>query len=179
MVEAATTTSPVSAATVNAAMPEGRLTTGRASPPCAGSTQSAAFGSPFSVAPGSGRAEVNSSEPSGAQAGEDSPGALRVSRWAGRSPLGSTSQSADCHFFFSASRVCTEIARRVPSADRARPPIRGRAMKSASRWNGVGPGPSSVGCSDVPADWLTGAYSSRAAGVGNTVVSRPPAPRPG
>jgi hypothetical protein len=109
-------------------MPDGRLTTGRASPPVAGSTHSAALGSPFSVAPGSGRAEVNSSEPSGAQAGEDSPGALRVSRWAGRSPAGWTSHSADCHFFFSASSVCTEIASRVPSADSASAPIRGSAM---------------------------------------------------
>ena len=141
MVAAATTTSPVSAATANAAIPAGRLTHGpRLAAAARAGTHSAGFGSPSSVAPGSGRAEVNSSEPSGAQAGEDSPGALRVSRRAGRSPAGSTSHSADCHFFFSASRVCTETASRVPSADRARPPIRGSATKSASRWNGLGRG---------------------------------------
>src|SRR5690606_31314162 len=115
-----------------------------------------------SAAPGSGRVEVNSSEPSGAQTGEDSPGALRVSRRAGRSPAGSTSHSADCHFFPAASSVATEIASREPSSDSASAPMRGSAAKSASRAKGP-PGPSDAGVSDAGAsgdsDGLTGTCS--------------------
>ena len=117
-------------------MPPGRPSTGRASPPPGGRLHSIGLGSPASVAVGSGRAEVNSSEPSGAQTGEDSPGALRVSRRAGRAPAGSTSHSADCHFFFAGSSVATETASREPSTDSASAPIRGSAAKSASRANG-------------------------------------------
>src|SRR3954447_8432216 len=120
MVAAATTTSPVSAATAKPAIPDERVTTGRASPP-AGRLQSAGLGSPSSFAPGTGRVEVNSRAPSGRNAGEDSPGALRVSRRAGAVPAGSTSHRADCHFLFSPSSVATETTRRDPSADRARP----------------------------------------------------------
>src|SRR4051812_49534456 len=104
MVAADTTTSPVSAATAKPAMPAERVTTGRASPPPAGRFHSAGVGSPFSFAPGTGRVEVNSREPSGSQAGEDSPGALRVSRRAAAAPAGAAPHTADSPLFFSPSR---------------------------------------------------------------------------
>jgi hypothetical protein len=154
MVAAATTTSPLPAATVKEAIPAGRVRTGRASPPSAGRLHRAGVGSPSSFAPGTGRAEVNSSEPSGAHIGEDSPGALRVSRRARRAPSGSTSQSADCHFFPSASSVCTEMASRRPSGERANAPTRGRATKAARSANGPLAGSAGAG-----AGWLTGAFS--------------------
>jgi hypothetical protein len=144
MAEAVTTTSPVSAATLTAPIPPGWVSTSRASPPSAGRLHSAGFGSspapvpdPFSAS-GSGRAEVNSSEPSGAHAGADSPGALRVRRRAGRRPSGSTSHRADCHVVRSASRVCTATASRRPSAERASPATRGRATKAARSAKGEG-----------------------------------------
>jgi hypothetical protein len=114
-------------------MPPGRASTRRASPPPAGSAHSAGRGSspfpfPFpDAASGSGRAEVKSSVPSGDQPGEDSPGALRVSRRAGRPPAGSISHTADCHFVRSEFSVWTATASRVPSGDSARLPSRGSA----------------------------------------------------
>jgi hypothetical protein len=77
-------------------MPPGRVPTIRASPPAAGSSQSAA-GASSSLAsspPGSGRAETNSTSPSGVKAGARSPLVLRVSRRAGAAPDASISQSA-------------------------------------------------------------------------------------
>src|SRR3954454_21757787 len=99
MVEATTATSPLSAATANPETPPLRESTSRASPPPGGRAHSDGFGSPFfsAGAAGSGRAEVNNNEPSGPHVGEDSPGALRVSRCAGRRPAGSTSHRADTH----------------------------------------------------------------------------------
>ena len=85
--------------------PACRATTGPDSPPAArastrgspagGSTHSAASSSSPSPS-GSGRAEVNSSEPSGRNAGADSPFSDRVSR-TGSPPSSGTSQSADTY----------------------------------------------------------------------------------
>ena len=73
------------------AIPPGRVSTSRASPPSAGRLHRAGFGSPSSpVAAGSGRAEVNSSEPSGAQEGSKTKSPSRETRRAHSSPVGST-----------------------------------------------------------------------------------------
>ena len=88
---------------------------------------------------GSGRAEVNSSEPSGRNAAPLSPLALRVSRRAGRSPVGSTSHSAVTYLVRLGFSVCTAVTSRVPSGESARPEPRGRSTYASRSWKGVGP----------------------------------------
>jgi hypothetical protein len=69
----------------------------RASPPWAGRSQSAdpdSLVEPVDAPSGSGRAEVNRRSPDRVKTADDSPLAERVSRRAGASPAGSTSQRA-------------------------------------------------------------------------------------
>ena len=56
-----------------------------------------------------------------------SPFALRVSRRAGSSPVGSTSHSAVTNLVFLASSVATAVTSRVPSGDSTSPLSRGMA----------------------------------------------------
>ena len=126
---AETTTVPESAATWTSSMPPGREATTRASPPSAGSSHSSVSSVwSSSSSAGSGRAEVNSSEPSGRKAAPASPFALRVRRRAGRSPAGSVSQSAVTYLVRLEFSVCTAVTSRVPSGDRVRPAPRGSSM---------------------------------------------------
>ncbi len=124
MVSEASTIVPASAATRVAPMPPARDAITRASPPAAGSSQSSVVSS-SSSAVGSGRAEVNSSEPSGRKTGLPSPFALRVSRRAGSLPSGSTSHSEVTKRVRFGSSVCTAVTSRVPSGDRLSPAPRG------------------------------------------------------
>ncbi|MEJ7702962.1 MAG: hypothetical protein WKF47_04595 [Geodermatophilaceae bacterium] len=126
---ATTATASLLRAATMADTPPGRDSSSRASPPPAGKAHSPGFGSSASLAAsGSGRAELNSNSPLGANTGEASPDALRVSRRASFLPLGSTSQSAVCHFFFSGSSIATAVTSRDPSWDSASPPSRGMAL---------------------------------------------------
>jgi hypothetical protein len=84
------------------------------------------------LAVGSGRAETNSSAPSGVNTGCDSPLPDLVNRRGSRAPAGSISHSADWYFLPSGPGCDTAVTRRVPSGARARPPSRGVAMKWAS-----------------------------------------------
>ena len=77
-------------------------------------------------APGSGRREVNSSDPSGRNRGLASPSADRVSRRGGPPP-GSIRHRLVRYFFPSALRVCTAAASQLPSGDSRSDPIRGMA----------------------------------------------------
>src|SRR5579875_2384026 len=109
-------------------MPYGLLATCLASPPAAGSSQSAAWSSSGSVTAGSGRLELNSTPPSGRNVAADSPGADRVSRRAARTPAGSSSHSALTYFLPSADLVATEVTSREPSVASAKPDRRGSEM---------------------------------------------------
>ena len=101
----------------------------RASPPPAGSSHSAVTSSSFSsgARSGSGRVEVNSSEPSRAKAPTVSPGAERVSRAGGSAPVGSSRQIDERNFLPSGAGRCTAITSCVPSGDRRSPERRGSA----------------------------------------------------
>ena len=130
---APTTIPPASLATSAAVTPPGSAATTRASPPDAGSSQSAAT-SPRSpsglvAAAGSGRLEVNSSDPSGRKRGLPSPSADLVSRRAGP-PCASILQMLVRYFFLSALRVCTAAASQVPSGASRSAVTRGSATKS-------------------------------------------------
>ncbi len=122
-----TTTVPDPAATSTWSTPPARVATTRASPPSAGSSQSRETSSSSSSEAGSGRAEVNSSEPSGRNAAPPSPFALRVRRRAGRSPAGSTSHSAVTHLVRLGFSVWTAVTSRLPSGDSRSPAPRGRS----------------------------------------------------
>src|SRR3984885_7476251 len=137
----ATTMVPASLATSAAAIPPGSLTTGLASPSPAGSSHSAATsGAAPSCrawsAPGSGRLEVNSSDPSGRKRGLASPSADLVSRRGGPPP-GSIRQTLVRYFLPSALRVWMAAASQPPSGESRSAPIRGIATKSPRSWNGV------------------------------------------
>ena len=131
------TTVPARRATTGADRPPGRVPTGRASPPRAGRHHSAVGGS-SSVSPGADREARNSRSPSGVNAASCSSDPPRVSRRAGRAPSGSISQSAVWCRVPSVSRVVTPTTSRVPSGESTRPEQRGRAVKAARSWNGVG-----------------------------------------
>ncbi len=88
-----TATVPLSRATTTPPMPPGREATTRASP-VRGRSHSMLGTSSSPLPSGSGRAEVNSTSPSGVNTGLPSPLALRVRRRAGSAPVGSTSHSA-------------------------------------------------------------------------------------
>ena len=114
--------------------PPGSAATARASPPAAGSSQSAATSpespsGPF-VAAGSGRLEVNSSDPSGRNRGLPSPSADLVSRRAGP-PCASIRQMLVRYFFLSALSVCIAAASQVPSGASRSAVTRGSATKPA------------------------------------------------
>ena len=125
-----TTTVPAPDATRTSLIPPGRVATTRASPPPDGSSQSwlLASSSSSTSSSGSGRAEVNSSDPSGRKAAPPSPLALRVSRRAGASPAGSTSQSAVTYFVRLGFSVETAVTNLPPSGESTRPEPRGRSM---------------------------------------------------
>lgn len=129
---APTTIAPASLATSAAVTPPGSAATTRASPPAAGNSQSAATspesGSFFAPA-GSGRLEVNSSDPSGRKRGLPSPSADLVGRRAGP-PCASILQMLVRYFFLSALRVCTAAASQVPSGVSRSAVTRGTATKS-------------------------------------------------
>ena len=137
---------PASLATSAAVTPPGRAATTRASPPAAGSSHSAATSSPEPAPPsgpvffrpGSGRLEVNSSDPSGRKRGLPSPSADRVSRRAGP-PWVSIRQMLVRYFFLSALSVCTAAASQVPSGASRSAATRGIATKSLRSWKGVEP----------------------------------------
>jgi hypothetical protein len=125
---------PAWLATSAAAIPPGSLAIGLASPSPAGSSHSEA---PSEVvpscralsAPGSGRFEVNSSDPSGRKRGLASPSADRVSRRAWP-PCGSIRHTLVRYFLPSALRVWIAAASQLPSGDSRSAPIRGIATKS-------------------------------------------------
>src|SRR5258708_6342940 len=96
--------------------PPGGAATWQASPRPGGRSKSAdlAGASALSVlAPGAGRLEVNSSEPSGRNSGPDSPSADRVSR-AGGAPLVSIRQMLVTYLLGSGPRLCTTAASQLP-----------------------------------------------------------------
>ena len=113
-------------------IPAGGSATRRASPPPAGSSHRRAT-SPSGLGVGRrprgrARAEVNSSDPSGRKAALASPGAERVSRRGAASPAGSSSHRALRTSCRRGPAVATEVTRRAPSGERARPATRGRAQ---------------------------------------------------
>ena len=123
-----TATVSARAAVTTESIPPGREPTTRASPPPAGSSHRwRGVSSLPSSASGSGRAETKSTSPPGVNAGAPSPFALRVSRRAGASPVGSTSHSAVTNAVRLGLSVATVVTRRVPSGDSASPPTRGSA----------------------------------------------------
>ena len=101
-------------------MPPGRAAACLASPPPAGSSQSAAWSpasrplSALSGRSGSGRLVVNSSAPSGRNLGFPSPSADLVSL-AGGPPAVSIRQMLVMYFFLSGPRDWTAAASQVPS----------------------------------------------------------------
>ncbi|PQM44008.1 hypothetical protein C1Y40_05834 [Mycobacterium talmoniae] len=107
------------------ATPPGIASTSLASPPPDGSRHSAAGG--LSVSSALPRAETNSRSPSAVNAGDDSPCAPRVSRRAGWSPCGSSSQIAAMYSVRLSLSSATVVTSRVPSAETARPDTRGSA----------------------------------------------------
>ena len=132
---------PLSLATSAAATPPGSAVTTLASPPAAGSSHSELTFPPEEArraapAPGSGRFEVKSSDPSGRKRGLPSPSADLVSRRDGP-PWGSMRQMLVRYFFRSALSVCTVAASQLPSGDNRRPVIRGTAAKSVRSANGL------------------------------------------
>src|SRR5207237_10637879 len=94
--------------------------------------------SPF-LASGSGRAEVNTTEPSGRKAAPVSPLAERVSRRGGAAPAGSSCHRAERNFVPSGATVATDVTRRDPSGESPTPEARGSASE-VSRSEGVTPG---------------------------------------
>src|SRR5271165_1244015 len=160
-----TTIPPASLATSTAVTPPGRAATTRASPPAAGSSHSAATSSesplgPVLFRPGSGRLEVNSSDPSGRKRGLASPSADRVSRRAGP-PWVSIRQMLVRYFLASALSVCTAAASQVPSGASRSVATRGIATKSLRSWNGVEPALTSSSRSNVDMQQF-GSYPHRA-----------------
>src|SRR5262245_60442611 len=129
---ARTRTDPAFAATTAPPTPPGYRASGRASRP-AGSDHSAASSSSPSA-----REDTNSSEPSGRNAGDDSPFADQVSRTASRRPAGSTSHREATYFALFASGWSTAATRREPSGLSARPVTRGSAATAARSANAVG-----------------------------------------
>src|ERR687898_1082770 len=147
----ASTTAPLPLATTIRSTPPGRVATTSASPPPAGRLQSAAGASSSSgsSASGSGRADTNRRDPSGVKQAPDSPLALRVSRRAGRSPVGSTSHRAVTYFVRLGLSVVTPVTRRAPSKDSASPLRRGSATYASRSWKGLvdaAPAVSSLTC---------------------------------
>src|SRR6516165_11026319 len=135
------TTVPASLAASAAATPPGSAATTLASPPPGGSSHSAATSAggpsfPDLSAPGSGRPDVNSRDPSGRNRGLASPSADRVSRRGGP-PSVSIRQMLVRYFFRSALSVCTAAASQLPSGDSRSAVTRGIATKAARSWNGV------------------------------------------
>ena len=126
-----TTTVPLAAATSAAATPPGSVATTRASPPPGGSSHSFApsAAAPSGLLPGSGRREVNSSEPSGRNRGLASPSADLVSRRGG-APWVSIRQMLVRYFLPSALSVCTAAASQLPSGASRSAATRGMARKS-------------------------------------------------
>src|SRR5581483_4354404 len=113
-----------------AATPPGSVVSTCASPPPAGSSQRAGLSLSLSLpASGSGRREVNSSEPSGRNTGPASPSADLVSLRGGP-PWASMRQMLVRYFFLSGLRVCTAAASHVLSGDKVIDPTRGIAIKS-------------------------------------------------
>ena len=104
----------------------------------AGRLHSAGFGSPSSVAPGSGRAEVNSSEPSGRPGGRGLAGGA-AGQPPGR-PLAGGIDLPQRRLPLLLLRVQRLHRDREPRAvgGQGQPPIRGSATKSASRRTGWG-----------------------------------------
>src|SRR5215203_2660249 len=135
----ASKTAPLPLATTTPSTPPGRVATTSASPPPAGRLQSAAGASSSSAssASGSGRADTNRRDPSGVKRAPDSPLALRVSRRAGRSPVGSTSHRAVTYFVRLGLSVVTPVTRRAPSNDSASPLRRGSATYASRSWKGL------------------------------------------
>ncbi len=129
---------PAPRAASAAVTPPGRAAMTLASPPPGGSSHRAAVSAdtPSWLAPGSGRLDVNSSDPSGRNRGLASPSADRVSRRAGPPP-GSTRHRLVRYFFPSALSVCTAAASQSPSGDNRRAVTRGIAANSVRSWNGV------------------------------------------
>ncbi|HEX2745592.1 MAG TPA: hypothetical protein VHO07_18530 [Streptosporangiaceae bacterium] len=121
--------------------PPGSAASTLASPPADGRSQSELTSAPEPsgralAAPGSGRREVNSSDPSGRKRGLLSPSADLVSRRAGP-PWVSIRQMLVRYFFRSALSVCTVAASQFPSGDSRSVPTRGTATNSVSSPNGV------------------------------------------
>ncbi len=136
------TMAPLPRAASTAATPPGRAAITLASPPAAGSSHSELTSSAEPLVwalptPGSGRFEVNSSDPSGRKRGLPSPSADRVSRRAGP-PCVSIRQMLVRYFFRSALSVCTAAASQLPSGASRKAPTRGMAAKSLRSPNGVG-----------------------------------------
>ena len=119
---------PVSLATSAALTPPGGAAMILASPPPGGSSHSAAASPSLlgALAPGSGRLEVNNSDPSGRNRGLASPSADRVSLRDGP-PWVSIRQMLVRYVFRSGLSVCTAAASQLPSGASRNAPIRGIA----------------------------------------------------
>ena len=174
MVSLRSTTSPEPRATTRPESPPGRVATTRASPPPGGRAHSAPFGrSGPSATSGSGRADVNSSVPSGVKAPSFSPSTERVRRRAGRAPVGSTSHRAVTKRVASGSRVCRPVTSRVPSGDSSSPPVRGSAWKASRSAKGL------VGSSPAGRSRGVVVPSSLTPGSWHAPRTRHPRPLPG
>ena len=128
---ALTTTDGAPAAATSPSTPPGTASTGRASPPPAGSSQTWPSASSLASV-GSGRAEAKTSDPSGRNAACDSPRCEYVSRRAGAEPSAGTSQSAVANRVPSGESVWTGMTSRFPSGERCSPVTRGMALKPSS-----------------------------------------------
>ena len=141
--------------------PAGGASSRRASPPSASSCQRprrrGSSAAPCSgLASGSGRLDVNTSEPSGRNAAWLSPAADRVRRRGAAAPAGSTLQSAVRSDLPSGAGVATATTRRRPSGDSRSPDSRGMAEEvSKSKGSGM---PANLGTTCPTAEHREGAF---------------------